>query len=83
MARNPHCYWRGGLSALNKPDTTDYWRKIGDPDPAKRLPAYGLEQKEIPFVLEITREGELVQLRDTRELQGKKKIGQQFRVPQA
>ena len=66
------------LQALN-----DYYRrKIDDPDPAKRLPAFGLEQKEIPFLLEITANGELVQLRDTRELVGKKKIGQSFRVPQ-
>ena len=59
-----------------------YRRKVNDADPAKRLPAFGLEQKEIPFVLEITREGELVRLCDTRELKGKKKIGQNFRVPQ-
>lgn len=59
-----------------------YQRKIDDPDPAKRLPAFGLEQKEIPFVLEITADGALVQLRDTRELVGKKKVGRSFRVPQ-
>ena len=41
------------LQALN-----DYYRrKIDDPDPSKRLPTFGLEQKEIPFVLEITRDG--------------------------
>ncbi len=66
------------LQALN-----DYYqRKQNDPDPAKRLPAFGLEQKEIPFVLEITADGVLVQLRDTREQVGNKKIGQPFRVPQ-
>ncbi len=59
-----------------------YHRKCDDPDPAQRLPAFGLEQKEIPFVLEITSEGELIQLRDTRSLNGKKKVGQIFRVPQ-
>lgn len=58
-----------------------YRRKCDDPDPAQRLPAFGLEQKEIPFVLEIDAEGELLQLRDTRELQGKKKVAQVFRVP--
>ena len=47
------------LQALNE----YYRRKIDDPDPAKRLPAFGLEQKEIPFVLEITADGVLVQLR--------------------
>lgn len=59
-----------------------YRRKCDDPDPAQRLPAFGLEQKEIPFVLEITVTGELVQLRDTRTPQGKKKVAQSFRVPQ-
>ena len=65
------------LHALN-----DYYRrKAADPDPAKRLPAFGLEEKEIPFILEITREGELVQLRDTRTQEGKKKVAQRYRVP--
>lgn len=59
-----------------------YRRKCDDPDPAQRLPAFGLEQKEIPFILEITATGELVQLRDTRTPQGKKKVAQSFRVPQ-
>ena len=67
------------LQALNE----YYRRKCDDADPAQRLPAFGLEQKEIPFVLEITNEGELVQLVDTRTLnEKKKKIGQSFRVPQ-
>ena len=67
------------LQALN-----DYYRrKCDDPDPAQRLPVFGLEQKEIPFVLEITTEGELVQLLDTRTLnEKKKKVAQTFRVPQ-
>lgn len=66
------------LQALN-----DYYRRKCDgSDPAQRLPAFGLEQKEIPFLLEITRDGELVQLVDTRTLNGKRKVGQTFRVPQ-
>ena len=66
------------LQALN-----DYYRrKIDDPDPSKRLPTFGLEQKEIPFVLEITRDGVLVQIEDTRTLVAKKLIAQTFRVPQ-
>ena len=65
------------LQALN-----DYYRrKCDDPDPAECLPAFGLEQKEIPFLLEITAEGKLVQLIDTRTLNGKKKVAQIFRVP--
>lgn len=62
---------------------TDYYRrKCDDIDPAQRLPVFGLEQKEIPFVLEVTQEGTLVQLIDTRILNGKKKVAQTFRVPQ-
>jgi len=65
------------LQALN-----DYYRrKCDDPDPAQRLPMFGLEQKEIPFILEISADGELLQLRDTRELNGKKKVARTFRVP--
>ncbi len=65
------------LQALN-----DYYRrKCDDPDPAQRLPMFGLEQKEIPFILEISAEGELLQLRDTRELNEKKKVARVFRVP--
>jgi len=65
------------LQALN-----DYYRrKCDDPDPAQRLPMFGLEQKEIPFLLEISPEGELLQLRDTRELNKKKKVARVFRVP--
>lgn len=61
---------------------TDYYRrKCDDPDPAQRLPAFGLEQKEIPFILEINAAGELLQLRDTREPQGKKKVARTYRVP--
>jgi CRISPR-associated protein Csd1 len=66
------------LQALNE----YYRRKCDDPDPAQRLPAFGLELKEIPFLLEITTTGELVQLVDTRNLNGKKKVGQTFLVPQ-
>ena len=66
------------LQALN-----DYYRrKCDDADPAQRLPVFGLEQKEIPFLLEITSEGKLLQLIDTRSLNGKKKVAQIFRVPQ-
>ena len=59
-----------------------YERKCASTDPAERLPAYGLEEKEIPFVLEITADGELVQLRDTRSQDGKKKVGRRYLVPQ-
>jgi CRISPR-associated protein Csd1 len=66
------------LQALN----AYYWRKQAEPDPRNRLPAYGLEEKEIPFIIEIDTDGRLVNLTDTRAAQGKKKIGQRFLVPQ-
>lgn len=59
-----------------------YDRKQLSPDPKDRLPAYGLEEKEIPFVIEIDKDGNFVTLVDTRVLDGKKKIAQKFLIPQ-
>ena len=59
-----------------------YRRKQADPDPAKRLPAEGLEDKEISFILELDSSGVLLGVSDTRSVDGKKKIGQRFLVPQ-
>ncbi len=59
-----------------------YQRKCAAADPAERLPAYGFEEKEIPFVLEIATDGQLIQLRDTRSPEGKKKVGRRYLVPQ-
>jgi len=66
------------LQALN-----DYYhRKCADPDPREHLAGYGFEQKEIPFVLEIKANGEVVQLIDTRTPNDKKKlVGRSYRVP--
>ena len=68
------------LQALN-----DYYRrKAADPDPTRRLPAFGLEEKEIPFILEIDAAGRwLPPIRDTRRKEGKRLLGQRFLVPQA
>jgi len=60
-----------------------YQRKQTDPDPARRLPAYGFEEKKIPFILETDSNGRLVQIIDTRSGEGKKKTGQRFLVPRA
>lgn len=66
------------LQALN-----DYYlRRQRSQNPQNRLPALGLEEKEIPFVIEIDADGRLVNLADTRTTEGKKKIGQRFLVPQ-
>ena len=62
--------------------TRYYDRKARDPDPAKRLPSLGLEDKEIPFVIELAADGRVIQLRDTREPDGKKLRARAFLVPQ-
>lgn len=59
-----------------------YDRKSRDPDPARRLPTLGLEDKEIRFIVELTADGRVVQLRDTQRIEGKKKRVQSFLVPQ-
>jgi CRISPR-associated protein Csd1 len=59
-----------------------YERKMADPDPARRLPVAGWEDKEIPFILELSSAGKLVQITDTRRQEGKKKIAGRFQVPQ-
>lgn len=59
-----------------------YERRQRLPDPADRLPQPGLEEKEIPFILELAPNGRLIAITDTRETQGKKKIAKRFQVPQ-
>lgn len=60
-----------------------YQRKACDPDPARRLPAFGLEDKEIPFIIELTAAGKPLGIVDTRQGEGKKKVAQVFRVPES
>jgi len=59
-----------------------YERRSRDSDPARRLPSPGLEDKEIPFVVELRADGSVVQIRDTRSLDGKKLRGHSYLVPQ-
>jgi CRISPR-associated protein Csd1 len=47
------------------------------------LPRDGYELKEIPFIIEIDPDGTLVQVLDTREVQGKRKQARAFLVPQS
>ncbi len=54
----------------------------GRPRPGARLAAPGTEEREIPFVLELTRDGRLAGVTDTRSGDGRKKVGQRYRVPQ-
>lgn len=58
-----------------------YDRKQTAPDATDRLPAFGLEDKAIPFIIELAADGTLVNITDTQEHQGKKKVAQRFLVP--
>jgi CRISPR-associated protein Csd1 len=60
-----------------------YERRQRLPDLAERLPQPGLEEREIPFILELAADGRLIAITDTRETQGKKKISKRFQVPQS
>ncbi len=58
-----------------------YQRKAADPDPSRRLPAFGLEDKEIPFIIELTADGRPLGIVDTRQIEGKKKVARRYLVP--
>ena len=59
-----------------------YDRRSRDPDPARRLPSPGFEDKEIPFVVELKPDGSVVNVRDTRTQDGKRLRGRICLVPQ-
>lgn len=59
-----------------------YIRKCNAKDPKDRLPEFGVELKEIPFIISITTNGEFVELIDARWQDGKKKVGKKELVPQ-
>jgi CRISPR-associated protein Csd1 len=58
-----------------------YDRKTREGDASLAPP--GFERKEIPFVIVLDREGNFVDLEDTRAGEGKKKRGREYAVPQA
>ena len=58
-----------------------YQRKIADPDPTRRLPVFGLEDKEIPFIIELAADGRPLGITDTRQGEGKKKTAKHYLVP--
>ena len=58
-----------------------YRRKAADPDPARRLPAFGLEDKPIPFIIELSEEGKPLGIVDTRQIEAKKKVARRYLVP--
>ncbi len=47
------------------------------------LPREGFESREIPFVIEVSKTGSVVQIEDTRSLDGKKKRAKNYLLPQA
>jgi len=64
------------LQALN-----DYYDRKAE-DREDRLAPFGFELKEIPFVIEITGTGDLIEIHDTREGDGRKKVAHAYLVPQ-
>lgn len=60
----------------------DYYdRRAADPNSG--IAPYGWEWKALPFIIEIDVEGRLVQIADTREVDGKRQVAHLFRVPYA
>ncbi|EGO64861.1 type I-C CRISPR-associated protein Cas8c/Csd1 [Acetonema longum] len=58
-----------------------YDRKASDPE--SDIAPEGWEKKEIPFIIVLDHAGNLMQIEDTREGEGKKKRAKAFLVPQA
>ncbi len=56
----------------------DYYQRKRD-----ELPAEGLENKELPFLIVLNPDGSFLHIEDTREGDGRKKRGKSFLVPQA
>ncbi|MFZ5877179.1 MAG: type I-C CRISPR-associated protein Cas8c/Csd1 [Nitrospirota bacterium] len=54
----------------------DYYQRKSD------LPRPGFELKEIPFIIELDRDGTVTQIEDTRTLEDKRKRSKAFLVPQ-
>ncbi|HRQ65109.1 MAG TPA: type I-C CRISPR-associated protein Cas8c/Csd1 [Xanthomonadaceae bacterium] len=59
-----------------------YDRRSKSPDPSERPAPIGFESKPIAFVVEVDKSGELVQIRDHRTSEGKRKVGKPELVPQ-
>ena len=58
---------------------TQYYQRKAESDGG--VAPEGFENKEIPFIIVIDKQGNFIQLEDTRELKGKKKVGRIFLVP--
>lgn len=58
---------------------TQYYQRKAESDGG--VAPEGFENKEIPFIIVIDKQGKFIQLEDTRELKNKKKIARTFLVP--
>jgi CRISPR-associated protein Csd1 len=58
----------------------DYYDRLFHDDSAD-IPPYGFEDKEIPFVVIIGKDGRFLNIRDTRTGTGKQQSARKFRVP--
>jgi CRISPR-associated protein Csd1 len=58
----------------------DYYERMLN-DPECDVAPYGFEDKEIPFLIVLNKDGQFVNLRDTRAGEGKKKSARKYRVP--
>ena len=59
----------------------DYYVRKSADEEAQIAPA-GFEWKEIPFIIELSRDAEVIQIEDTRQGEGKKKVARKFLIPQ-
>ena len=60
----------------------DYYERKRAADPGG-TPEWGFEQREIPFVIVLSKEGEFLNIEDTRDAGAGKKKGRRFLVPKA
>ena len=58
---------------------TQYYQRKAETDGG--VAPEGFENKEIPFIIVIDKQGKFIQLEDTRELKNKKKVARTFLVP--
>ncbi|AHC14002.1 type I-C CRISPR-associated protein Cas8c/Csd1 [Salinispira pacifica] len=59
----------------------EYYQRKAD-DPNSNIPPEGFERKQIPFLIVLDKQGNLVRFEDTRETGGGKNNGKPFLVPQ-
>ena len=58
----------------------DYYDRLAD-DPSVDVPPYGFEDKPIPFLIVLDKQGGFRNIRDTRTGQGKERAARSFRLP--